>query len=51
MLILVVTACFSSVYLLLQLIGAQSPVADAGNHMLQFCVCVVAADRSTESRC
>ena len=46
---MLVTACSSSVYLLLQLIGAQSP--DAGNCMLQFCVCVVAADRSTESRC
>jgi len=35
---------------LLQLIGAQSPDADAGgNCMLQFCVSVVAADWSTES--
>ena len=48
---MLVTACSSSVYLLLQLIGAQSPDADAGNRMLQFCVSVVAADRSTESRC
>jgi len=46
---LVVTACFSAVCVLLQLIGAQSPDADAGNRMLQFCVSVVAADRSTES--
>jgi len=50
MLMLVVTACSSSVFLFLQLIGAQSPDADAGgNCMLQCCVSVVAADWSTES--
>jgi len=34
--LMLVTACSSSVYVLLQLIGAQSPDADAGNCVHQL---------------